>query len=262
MTRGNWSKGAQIQGARFDRPRTNHRPLQNANGARNCFRAPLSPAGARSIWRLPFRLGGSEPPSHVPLHRHCCPLCATSWLPLATLARLERGFRRNLSGGPKGPAIIDRTASPASVPFSCEPGPAAIASPGGGTLVPDRSPKPLLRIPERRIRTAFPPALRRRSNLAEALPVVSPRGRFPAALAIRSRRTPSLFSRVPKTAFGRLAHLDPGPHRLQRFALLFKDLHPDPQPLSPPRQDKAALVGRVAQDLFLSLIHRTRLGGG
>ena len=44
--------------------------------------------------------------------------------------RVPSGSRRNRSGDPKGPAIIDRTASPASGARA----PAAIASPGGGAL--------------------------------------------------------------------------------------------------------------------------------
>jgi len=102
------------------------------------------------------------------------------------------------------------------------------------------TPAPLLRIPERRIRTAFPLPFGVVRTWPKPCPSSHLAAACEAALAIRSRRTPNLFSRVPKTAFGRLAYLDRGPHRLQKFALLFKDLRPDLQPLFPLRPGEAA----------------------
>jgi len=198
-------------GAADDPARTCAR-YTNANGARNRFRAPLSPAGARSIWRLPFRLGGGQVPSSVPHPRHCCPFREASRLRSSRL-RVSTGFRRNLSGGPKGPAIIDRIALPASDPFSCEPGPAAITSPGGGTLVPDRSPKPLLRIPERRIRTAFPLSFR----VVRTWPKPCPSFRFRAAFKLPLRLTSPCLQPVFPRSEDRVRSAGApamGPHRL------------------------------------------------
>ena len=52
------------------------------------------------------------------------------------------------------------------------------------------------------------------------------------------------------------------PLRLKKSCLLFKDLHPDPQWLSRFRPLNAALRIRVAQALFIHVIHKPRWNGG
>lgn len=155
-------------------------------------------------------------------------------------------FRRNLSGGPKGPAIFDRFALPASVPSlgkarllrdaglasrvrlrSHRPGAkrwfgldAEASIPHRCSVFPSEGSGPHFHCPSASFEPGRSPVRRLASGPLSCCPCDVP------------RRVSCLFSRVPKTAFGRLAHLPKGSHRFQKFVLLFRGLHPDPQPLS------------------------------
>lgn len=150
-----------VAGGSADPERTFARP-PNANGARNCFRASLSPAGARSIWRLPFRLGGGQVPSSVPRPRHRCPFCEASRLPIVALARFDRSFAATFPVVQK-----DRQSSTAPLhrrpaPFLAIQGRLRSHPPGAEPWrwpKPKLEPLPPLRVPGGRIRTAASPVL-------------------------------------------------------------------------------------------------------
>lgn len=136
---------------------------------------------SRSIWRLPFRLGGGQGPSRVPHRVHCCPLCEASRLPIVALARFDRSFAATFPVVQK-----DRQSSIAPlhrrpIPFLASRDRLRSHRPGADRWF-EPKPKPNTRTaaPYSRAKDQdrFSTAVRSRLNLAEATSRVSPCGRL------------------------------------------------------------------------------------
>ena len=192
-----------------------------------------------------------------------------AWLSPVRL-RSPATLRRNLSGGPEGPAIIVRSAIAGVGSFP--PGHDTEAPCGSRRKDPDsrtviacvrRGPNS-----GRNLHPSFASAdtvgadLRRGPKFGRSLPPssasASPGGPSfrlfaPArySVSVRSEDLPARCRSVRSK-----------PSRLQKSFLLFKDLHPDPQSHSRFRPMNAAPPIRVAQALFIHVIHRPRPNGG
>ena len=118
------------------------------------------------------------------------------------------------------------------------------------SVFPSEGSGPLFRFPSASFEPGRSPARRFASGPLSSCPCDLP------------RRVSSLFSRVPKTAFGRLAHLLWGRIAYRSSPCFSKTCVPIRSRFLPPRQMKTAPRNRVAQDLFSSLIHRPRHCGG
>lgn len=88
---------------------------------------------------------------------------------------------------------------------------------------------------------------------------VRQRRRLPSGFSL-PRVTP--FSSAPKSIPSRCRSVRSKPHRLQNSSLHFNGLRHDPQSVSCSRHVKSAPRIRVAQALFVHLIHRLRRNGG
>lgn len=233
-----------------------------------CWRS-IDWAIAIPVGRWPNAFECRAVPASLPLVRvflaPSVPLARSDRLFAATFPAVLKNRQSSIAPLHRRPSPSVQAASLARRP-PCWSGQAAIASPGGGALVwsQGRNPRsaPLLRIPERRIRTASSTAFRGVRTRPKPCSSSRVRGHVHAALATFLAVSPACFPAFTKTAFGRLAHLPRGRIACRSSSCFSKACAPIRNRFLPPRQGKAAPVRRVAQDLFSSLIHTPRRSGG